>query len=409
MTGGALLAVVAVVFGAGIFAAWLPVIRELGRPTRLASALLCGLVGASIAANVIGAASIPLSLATFVVPLVAASAVVGWLLCRLPESPGPENAYPGFPAAIVVFIPTVYLTTALAGPRGPATDIDMHGAGVAFLALGRGLPTFLDVARDERAPLLGVLWLLAALPLVASLLAIHAPLRRAWMIAAVWYAAVAMSLVQWPSADGAEVVRTVFATLGALSLFSCAKEPRLVPFASLMLCGAAMTGNEALVVLAAIVAGAFVRDLECGVRTATRRAAFVLAGPALVVALGAAELLAPFSRERVDALVAAIPGSLATGILGLSWAVPLLVVVAMLPGKRHRIASLLPLLAPGTALAIALAVDVLQLGGDRADAGAPGIAFLARIVISMLILVTGLSLRDSSRHARHTSRPVHAG
>ena len=84
---------------AGIFGACLPIVRECGRPTRAASAMLCGAIALTAEAILFSLAGIPWSLASLLIPLVTASAVAGWLLCRLPESPGPENAYPGFSAA----------------------------------------------------------------------------------------------------------------------------------------------------------------------------------------------------------------------------------------------------------------------------------------------------------------------
>lgn len=403
MTAGTLLAAVFILAAAGAFGACLPVVRELGRPTRLASALLSGAAAVGIASAAVETAGFPLSIATLFVPLVATSVVAARLLCRLPESPGPENAYPGFPAALVVFVPTVYLVGMLARGNGSAGNASAHGVRESLPALAQSLPSFTHASQGGLAPVVLVLWLLAALPLVAALLAIHVPLRRGWMIAAVWYAALAISLAHWQAGDDLDVLRVVFVTLGALAVFSCAKEPRLLPFALLMLCGAAITGSESLVAIAAIVAGAFVRDLEGDVPTAIRRAALLLACPALAVALGSGGTIARVASGGLASLTADFPGSLATGIFGFSWAVPLLVIVAVLPGNRHRIASLLPVLAPGTALAIALLLDRLQPGSGAATA-----AFLARSAMSMLILVAGLSLRDPSRHARPTARAAHA-
>jgi hypothetical protein len=234
-----------------------------------------------------------------VIPLVCTSIVAGWLLCRLPDSPGPENAYPGFPVVIVVAVATIHVVGMLSRETTSRLDAS-EGAVAAVARIADALPGIVvPAAAGGAARLLPVVWLLAGLPLVAALLAMHIPLRRGWMVAAIWYAVMSFSLAHWRAGEGGATLPAVFASLGALAVFSCGKERRLVPFATLMLVGAAITGRDDLIVIVAIVAGAIVRD----------------------------------------------------------------VVVAMSPGSRHRFVAFLPLLTPAVALAVVLAPDLLAPGG----------------------------------------------
>jgi len=299
---------------AGIFGMYLPVVRELGRPTRLACAALCGAVALSIETAIFALAQIPPSLPLLFGFLVVASAIGARLLCRLRESPGPECAYPGFPCLLVVFVSTVFLIGAFAA-GGPSHTSGWFAGGVPALGATSGA--------GGAATLLPLFWLLAGLPLVAALLSTHVNQRRGWMIAAIWYAVVSLTLSLRLPSDGAEVARIVFATLAALTVFSCAKEPRLLPLASIMLCGLALTGNESLVIVAAIVAGALARDVRDGLIPALKRAAVVLTGPAIAVAFGPEGLLARLGTDRLPTISSSLTGSISTGIFGLTWAPPL--------------------------------------------------------------------------------------
>ncbi|MGK2858665.1 MAG: hypothetical protein ACSLFQ_15800 [Thermoanaerobaculia bacterium] len=436
---------------AGIFGACLPIVRELGRPTRAASAMLCGAIALTAEALLFSLAGIPWSLPSLLIPLITASALAGWLLCRLPESPGPENAYPGFPAALIVLAATAHLVAMLATSRATSIDFTYFWGVKAVHFAERGgiddallrwqyfihavpdYPQLVPVTQAlgvlalgkmawVGAPLSSALWLLAGLPIVASMLAMHMPLRKAWMIAAFWYAAMAMSLASSYSGGNAEAPLLVFETLGALAVYGCAKEPRLAPFAALMLCGAAMTKVEALVTIAAIVAGAFLRDLERGLRPAARNAAILLSGPAFALALWFGYQLAsgmevgyrPHGEltrlhwDHLAAILRAFPSNLAAGTFGLSWVIPLTIIVVMLPANRRRIASLLPLLAPVVALALFFVFDYLHDAGEVTERIGWTLPRISQPALSMLILAAGLVYRDAARPAHQHGSQLHA-
>ena len=436
---------------AGIFGACLPIVRELGRPTRAASAMLCGAIALTAEAILFSLAGIPWTLPSLLIPLVTASAVAGWILCRLPESPGPENAYPGFPSALIVLAATAHLVAMLGTSRATSIDFTYFwGVKAVQFAEHGGIddallrwPYFIHAVPDYPqlvpttqslgvltlgrmewvgAPLGSALWLLAGLPLVAALLAMHMPLRRGWLVAAFWYAAMAMSLAVSYSGGNAEAPLLVFETLGALAVYSCAKEPRLAALATLMLCGAAMTKVEAVVAIAAIVGGAFVRDFESGFRSAARNAAIYLSGPVTAVALwfgyqlarGMAVGYRPHGElarlhwENLATVLRAFPGNLVAGTFGLSWMIPLTIIVVMLPSDRRRIAALLPLLAPIVALVLFFVFDYLHDPGNASERIGWTLPRISQPALSMLILSAGLVYRDASGHARQPGPALQA-
>ncbi len=436
---------------AGIFGACLPIVRELGRPTRAASAMLCGAIALTAEALVFSLAGIEWTLASLLIPLVTASALAAWFLCRLPESPGPENAYPGFPAALIVVVATAHLVAMLATSRATSIDFTYFwGVKAVHFAENGGIDDallrwqyFLHAVPDYPqlvpvtqslgvlvlgrmawvgAPLSTALWLLAGLPVVAALLAMSMPLRRAWMLAAFWYAAMAVSLASSYSGGNAEAPLLVFETLGALAVYTCAKEPRLMPFATLMLCGAAMTKVESLVAIAAIAGGAFARDLEDGVRSAARNAAILVSGPAIALGLWFGYQFGSGMRvgyrphgelsqlhwDHLAAILRAFPENFAAGTFGLSWVIPLTILVVMLPPDRRRIASLLPLLLPVVALVLFFVFDYLHDAGDATERIGWTLPRISQPALSMLILVAGLVYRDVAGPAHQPGRHAHA-
>lgn len=410
MTGIPLFISLLLLVPAGIFGMCLPVVRELGRPTRFACAALCGAVALSIEAAIFALLQIPPSLPLLYGPLVVASAVGGWLLCRLHESPGPENAYPSLSTLLVVLVSTVPLVGALASRTETAAAEVVSGSPWTLSPIFDGAIAFASTPAAGAARLLPLFWLLAGLPIVAALLAMHVPQRRGWMIAAIWYAVVSLTLSLRLPGDGTEVARIVFATLAALAVFGSAKEPRLLPLASIMLCGLALTGNESLVIVAAIVAGALARDLREGLVQAATRTAILLSGPAVAFAFGTDGLLERLSADRLPSLSGIFTGGTATSLVGLTWALPLLVLAAMLPGKRRGVASLLPILAPCAVLVIIVILDAFELQGQAAWNVAATAPLVAREALSLLVITSGLVLRERSRHhARHPDASSHAG
>lgn len=418
MNALSLLAAFLLLIPAGIFGACLPIVRELGRPTRAASAMLCGAIALTTEALLFSLVGIEWTLPSLLIPLVAASALAGWMLCRLPDSPGPETAYPGFPPALIVLAASAHLVVMLAASSATSGGF-AYFRGVEAV---EDFPRLVPVMKELGGLLLGgmgwsgaatssVLWLLAGLPIVAALLAMNMPLRKAWMLAAIWYAAMAMSLALTYSGENTEAPLLVFETLGAIAVYNCAREPRLLPFAALMLFGAATTRVEALVAIAAIVSGGFLRDFGEGFRPAARRAAILLSVPALAVALRFGHQLANGGNvgnrpdgelarlhwDHVATLLGAFPENLAAGTFGLSWLIPLAIVVAMLPVQRRRIAALLPLLVPVAALILFFAFDYLHGAGNLAGQIGWTLPRSSQPALSMLILVAGLVHRDAAR------------
>lgn len=429
MNALSLIAAFLLLIPAGIFGACLPIVRELGRPTRAASAMLCGAIALTTEALLLSLVGIDGALPSLLIPLVAVSAIAGWMLCRLPESPGPETAYPGFPPALIVLAASAHLVVMLAASgatsgglaylRGVEAVVDYSR--LAPVATGSG-GLFLGGPGWSDAPASSVIWLLAGLPIVAALLAMNMPLRKAWMLAAIWYAAMAMSLALTYSGEAGEAPLLVFETLGAIAVYNCAREPRLLPFAALMLFGAATTRVEALVAIAAIVSGGFLRDFGEGVRPAARRTAILLSVPALAVALRFGHQLASGGSvglrqhgeltrlhwDHVATLLGAFPENLAAGTFGLSWLIPLAIIVAMLPVQRRRIASLLPLLVPVAALALFFVFDYLSGTGNLAGQIGWTLPRSSQPALSMLILVAGLVYRDAARPAHQRESRLRA-
>ncbi|MCM2315054.1 MAG: hypothetical protein NDJ92_07885, partial [Thermoanaerobaculia bacterium] len=225
MSALGLLAAALLLIPAGIFGACLPIVRELGRPTRAASAMLCGALALTTEALILSLVGIEWTLPSLLIPLVAVSALAGWMLCRLPESPGPETAYPGFPPALIVLVASAHLVVMLVASSATAGGLASF-LGVEAVA---DYPRPFPVTKELGGMVLGgtgwggdpgssVLWLLAGLPIVAALLAMNMPLRKAWMLAAIWYAAMAMSLALTYSGESAEAPLLVFETLGAIAV-----------------------------------------------------------------------------------------------------------------------------------------------------------------------------------------------
>ena len=264
------------------------------------------------------------------------------------------------------------------------------------------------------APGTSLLWVAAGAPLLRALLRRRLDASSAAAVTAFWIAAMSASVATSLSGGNAEAPLLFFESVAVAALLTedaNARPSRFLP--ALMLMGAVLTKVEGSVAAILIVLGTAARD-AIEKRADRGRSLLRLAlPPAAAVSAwflfqshfglrpgfrGHGGLFA-LSFDHVGTILARLPVALEAGTRWMSWAIPLLLLVAARPAA----ARLLPALALSIGLPAFLVYDYLH---DRVSP-ATRIAWTAPRVsqpaLSALILAAGLASLDPDRRRRRST------
>jgi hypothetical protein len=185
-------------------------------------------------------------------------------------------------------------------------------------------------------------WLVAAVPVIKWLTgSIHAT--------AFWTAAMAASLAFCGSGGNAEAMLVVYISVGAAAIVA-----KRTSIAAIAFAGAMLTKEEALVTIGAILIGVVIRDR--GIGRAAILAASSAAGASvwfafqkrfgMHVGYDRVTLTHTFHWRNLPTIFREAPKSLAAGCWGLSWLIPLAIIIYIAFKMPARLKDAIPLLVP---------------------------------------------------------------
>jgi hypothetical protein len=243
------------------------------------------------------------------------------------------------------------------------------------------------------AAAMSAVWLIAAVPVINWLTgSIHAT--------AFWTAAMAASLAFCGSGGNAEAMLVVYISVGAAAIVA-----RRTSIAAIAFAGAMLTKEEALVTIGAILIGVvvFVR--------AIRRAAILAASSAagasvwfafqkrfvMHVGYDRVTLTHTFHWGNLPTIVREAPKSLAAGCWGLSWLIPLAILIYIAWKMPARLKDAIPLLVPVPLLFAFFVYLYLQYESSLAMKMWWILPRLSQPALSLLILAAAFAAGDRMR------------
>ncbi len=192
------------------------------------------------------------------------------------------------------------------------------------------------------AAAMAAVWLAAAVPVIRWLTGSNEG-------TALWTAAMAASLAFSGSGGDAEVMLVVYLSVGAAAIVA-----RRTSIAAIAFAGAMLTKEEALITIGAILIGVVIHDRS--IRRASILAASSAAGAGvwfafqkrfgLTVGYQRVTLTHTFHWGNLPTIFNEAPKSLAAGCWGLSWLIPLALLIGIAIKRRARLADAVPLLVP---------------------------------------------------------------
>jgi hypothetical protein len=247
------------------------------------------------------------------------------------------------------------------------------------------------------AAAMSAVWLIAAVPVVSWLTgSIHAT--------AFWTAAMAASLAFCGSGGNAEAMLVVYISVGAAAIVA-----KRISIAAIAFAGAMLTKEEALVTIGAILIGVIVYDR--GVRRAATLAASSAAGASLWFAFqkqfgmhagyDRVTLTHTFHWSNLPTIFREAPKSLAAGCWGLSWLIPLAILIYVAFKMPGRLKEAIPLLVPLPLLFAFFVYLYLQYESSVATKMWWILPRLSQPALSLLILAAAFAAGDRMR--RHES------
>jgi len=247
------------------------------------------------------------------------------------------------------------------------------------------------------AAAMSAVWLAAAVPVINWLTgSVHAT--------AFWTAAMAASLAFCGSGGNAEAMLVVYISVGAAAVVAQRTSNAAIAFA-----GAMLTKEEALVTIGAILIGVVIHD------RAIRRAAILAASSAAAASLWFAfqkrfgmhvgydrvTLTHVFHWSNLPTIFREAPKSLAAGCWGLSWLIPLAILIYIALKMPERLKVAIPLLVPIPLLFAFLVYLYLQFENSLAMKMWWILPRLSQPALSLLILAAAFAAGDRMR--RHES------
>jgi hypothetical protein len=247
------------------------------------------------------------------------------------------------------------------------------------------------------AAAMSALWLVAAVPVINWLTgSIHAT--------AFWTAAMAASLAFCGSGGNAEAMLVVYISVGAAAIVA-----RRTSIAAIAFAGAMLTKEEALVTIGAILIGVVIYDR--GIRRAAILAASSAAGAALWFAFqkrfgmhvgyDRVTLTHTFHWSNLPTIFREAPKSLAAGCWGLSWLIPIAIIIYIALKMPARLKDAIPLLVPVPLLFAFFVYLYLQYESSLAMKMWWILPRLSQPALSLMILAAAFAAGDRMR--RHES------
>jgi len=335
------------------------------RSARLGFAFLAGALLLTIEATLFTMLGIRWSIVGLALPLLIASGVVLWRTKRTDKS---VCATP-FAIAIIV-IAILHFALSIVTTQSINPDYVLFwGTKAVHFAMSRSLdagyllsryappridyPPLLPIVQAWgllfshqmpwiAAAAMSAVWLVAAVPVIHWLTgSIHAT--------AFWTAAMAASLAFCGSGGNAEAMLVVYISVGAAAIVA-----RRTSIAAIAFAGAMLTKEEALVTIGAILIGVVIYDR--GIRRAAILAASSAAGASvwfafqkrfgMHVGYDRVTLTHTFHWGNLPTIFREAPKSLAAGCWGLSWLIPLAIIIYIAWKMPQRLKDAIPLLVP---------------------------------------------------------------
>jgi hypothetical protein len=247
------------------------------------------------------------------------------------------------------------------------------------------------------AAAMSAVWLAAAVPVINWLTgSIHAT--------AFWTAAMAASLAFCGSGGNAEAMLVMYISVGAAAIVA-----RRTSIAAIAFAGAMLTKEEALVTIGAILIGVVIYDR--GIRRAAILAASSAAGASVWFAFqkrfgmhagyDRVTLSHTFHWNNLPTIFREAPKSLAAGCWGLSWLIPIAIIIYIAFKMPRRLKEAIPLLVPVPLLFAFFVYLYLQFESSLAMKMWWILPRLSQPALSLLILAAAFSAGDRMR--RHES------
>ena len=413
-----------------------PSLRGAPLPARAAAAFAAGAVALTVEATLFSILGIGWSAASLASPLLVASLGIAMAWARRPvpaEARAGASRWVAAAATALAGLAVVHLGLSLFTARATSTDFLLFWGvkGARFAAAGgidadllrRGFshhlvpdyPPLVPIVFSwsalvagelpwQFAPSLAVLWLVAAIPLVAVFLRRRLPSNTATAVVAFWTVAVAISIVHSASGGNAEAPLLFFETAALAALLAERREDPATSrfFPALALSGAALTKVEGSVAVGLILAGVALRDsLERRPRPLVRLLPLA-AAPIVCLAVWFAFQathglpvgyrthgeLADVHVRHLSSVLVGMARHLDAGTAWFSWVVPLALLAAS--GRRSR-AALLPALSLGAGLLLFFLFDYLHDPTDPSIRIAWTLPRISQPCLSALILAAGLA------------------
>jgi hypothetical protein len=240
------------------------------------------------------------------------------------------------------------------------------------------------------AAAMSALWLVAAVPVINWLTGSnHAT--------AFWTAAMAASLAFCGSGGNAEAMLVVYISVGAAAIVA-----RRTSIAAIAFAGAMLTKEEALVTVGAILIGVVIYDR--GIRRAAILAASSAAGASvwfafqkrfgMHVGYDRVTLTHTFHWSNLPTIFREAPKSLAAGCWGLSWLIPLAIIIYVAVRKPRSLRAAIPLLVPVPLLFAFFVYLYLQYESSLAMKMWWILPRLSQPALSLLILAAAFAAGD---------------
>ena len=421
----------------GLPAAFHPSLRGARPAVRASAAFAAGAVALTLEATLLSIFRVPWSVALLSLPLLGISLA---LTIRWSRHPFPRDRRPpasgtlGLAAAVAGGLALIHLVLSLATARATSADfLFFWGVKGARFAAARGIDSNLlgDFFSHHMVPdypplvpilyswstlvagelpwqfatVLSAFWILAATPLLVFFLRRTMPPDAAVAVTAFWTVALAISAVRSFSGGNAEAPLLFFETVALAALL--AERPdetgRSRFFPALALSGAALTKVEGSVAVLLIVAGVALRDLLERRPRVVRRllplAAAPLACTAVWFAFQATHGLPVGYRTHgglsevhfryVDSALTEFGRHLGAGTAGLSWIIPVALLVA---SARRLRPNLVPAVSLATGLLLFFFFDYLRDPTDPAIRIGWTLPRVSQPALSAVILAAGLAV-----------------
>jgi hypothetical protein len=390
------------------------------RSARIGLAFLAGALLLTIEATLFTMIGVRWSIVGLSLPLLLASGVVFWRTKRTDKS---VRATPAAIAIICIAILHFLLSIITAQSINPDYVLFWGTKSVHF-ALSRSLDAGYLLSRYapprvDYPPLLPIFqaWGLLfshSMPWITA-----AAMSAVWLAAAVpvinwltgsphatafWTAAMAASLAFCGSGGNAESMLVVYISMGAAAIVA-----KRTSIAAIAFAGAMLTKEEALVTIGAILIGVVIYDRS--IRRAATLAASSAAGASvwfafqkrfgMHVGYDRVTLTHSFHWSNLPTIFREAPKSLAAGCWGLSWLIPLAILIYIALKTPERLKVAIPLLVPIPLLFAFFVYLYLQFENSLAMKMWWILPRLSQPALSLMILAAAFAAGDRMR--RHES------